>query len=131
MQRLVGRHADGLGSSAAAIIAIASNDAGFAPALAYAASKGCTAVAITEPLKTRRRPAWAPPPDLSRYPLPAAAGRCLLWDSAWLPSLKHAAEEAAVATEWAQQAGLPLAPLQCPGGVVAAWRSGQRGVERF
>lgn len=103
------------------VLACASNDVGFAPTLRYSAARGLATVAVTDPLRTRRRPPWAPPPDYGRYPLPAAAGRCLAWDDRWLPQQQQADEEAALAQAWAAETGLPLPPLPCAGGVVRAW----------
>lgn len=103
------------------VVACATNDHGFADALRFAAARGCEVWAVCEPLRTRRRPAWAGPPDYSRFPLPAAAGRCLAWDSGWLPTAGEQAVEAALAAEWAAGAGLPLPALPCSGGVAAAW----------
>lgn len=121
MQRLALQH----GSACA--IACVSNDNGFAPALRHAASKGCFTVAGTAPLKTRRRPPWAPPPDYSRFPLPAAAGRCLVWDHRWLPGPQQAAEEAALAATWAErEPGYAPPPLPCPGGVTQRWMAEER-----
>lgn len=109
------------------VIACATNDHGFADALRFAAARGCEVWAVCEPLRTRRRPAWAPPPDYSRFPLPAAAGRCLVWDSSWLPPAEQQAAEAAAALEWAADADLPAAPLPCRGGMPAVWRAGGPG----
>lgn len=119
MQRL----AQELGSGA--LVACVSGDHGFAPALRYAAGRGCTTVAVTAPPQARRRPAWAPPPDYARFPLPAAAERCLVWDESWLPGPRQAAEEAAAAARVAGAAGLAPPPLPARGGVVAAWRAGR------
>lgn len=104
-----------------ATLVCVSGDHGFAPALRFAAGRGCTTVAVTAPTQAKRRPAWASPPDYARFLLPAAAGRCLVWQDAWLPGPQQAAEEAA----WASAAGLapPLLPAQ--GGVTAAWRVGK------
>lgn len=104
-----------------AVLACASNDVGFAPSLRYAAARGLATVAVTDPLRTRRRPPWAPPPDYGRYPLPAAAGRCLVWDDRWLPPPDDADAEAALAQTWAAATGLPPPPLPCAGGVARAW----------
>jgi hypothetical protein len=112
------------GAAAAMILACVSHDHGFAATLRFAASRGCTVAAVTDPLKTRRRPAWAPPPDYSRYPLPAAARCCLVWDGGWLPAAEQAAAEAQLAAQWEREAGLARGPLPAPGGVAAAWRLG-------
>lgn len=110
-------------SPAPCIVACATNDHGFADALRFAAARGCEVWAVCEPLRTRRRPAWASPPDYSRFPLPAAAGRCLVWDSAWLPAAEEQAAEAALAVEWTASVVLPLPLLPCRGGVAAAWHA--------
>jgi hypothetical protein len=114
-------------SGPVALLACASNDAGFAPALRYAASCGISTLAVTNPLKARRRQPWQlPPQNYSRYPLPAAAGCCLVWDEGWLPGEQAAAVEEGLVLQWARKLQLPEAPLPCPGGVTATWSQGQR-----
>ena len=110
MQRL----AEELGPAAALVCV--SCDSGFTVELLRAASRGCTTVAVTRPVQDHRRhPEYLPPR------LFAAAGRCLLWDSAWVPDPKQAGEEA----EWARRAGLQLPAEPAKGGAVEAWRAGQ------
>ncbi|KAL4437235.1 hypothetical protein ABPG75_004374 [Micractinium tetrahymenae] len=111
-----------------AAIACASGDTGFAPTLRYAAAKGAAVAAVTDPLRTRPRPPWAPPPDYGRYPLPAAAGLCLVWDPAWVPDgQRQLAQEVALTGAWVAAGAVPPAPLPCPGGVTAVWRRAVAG----
>ncbi|PSC68563.1 GDP-L-fucose synthase 2 [Micractinium conductrix] len=107
----------------AGALACLSNDVGFAAALRHAReASGCKTVAVTDPLFTRPRPSWASPPDYGRYPLPAAAGRCLVWNARLKPPCTaDAAEEARLLAAAAAAAGLPLPDRPCEGGVAAAW----------
>ncbi|EFN53114.1 hypothetical protein CHLNCDRAFT_54097 [Chlorella variabilis] len=123
VHRLVSRQGAALAGCCChtAALACVSNDSGFAAMLRFAASRGVATLAVTDPLRTRRRPPWAPPPDYGRHPLPAAAGRCLVWDERWLPEEQQAAEEAELVIGWAKEAGLPLPPLPCAGSVAGTW----------
>ncbi len=109
-----------------AALACASGDTGFASVLRHAAAQGAQVAAITDPLRTRRRPPWAPPPNYGRYPLPAAAGLCLVWDASWVPTTQEQqTQEAALVEAWTASGAVPLAPLPCPGGIAAVWRQPQ------